>query len=153
MASGPTRLPYSTAESKCEVSQKEGTAIIRYSLSDGLLLCLAASGSGSVIGRDPLPPRAVSAMSLQQQIKDAPPPAITLTVEDKPQDHSAPNSVARKTSPSSGGKGHPSVLDSPSSAGNVERSDAVDGQVKRVSCNTQLYVPLAIFCRYLTSWK
>nr|CAD7258092.1 unnamed protein product [Timema shepardi] len=49
-----------------------------------------ASGSGSVIGRDPLPPRSVSAMSLQQQQQKIgallPPPTITLTTsEDKKQ--------------------------------------------------------------------
>nr|CAD7456264.1 unnamed protein product [Timema tahoe] len=51
--------------------------------------CTEASGSGSVIGRDPLPPRSVSAMSLQQQQKIGallPPPTITLTTsEDKKQ--------------------------------------------------------------------
>jgi len=103
---------------------------------NGLILCLAASGSGSVIGRDPLPPRAVSAMSLQQQVKDTPPPTITLTTEETPQDHSAPNSLARKTSPSSplsGGMNQPSIPSGPQNAGNVERSDPVEGQGKRVS--------------------
>nr|CAD7425491.1 unnamed protein product [Timema monikensis] len=50
---------------------------------------ILSSGSGSVIGRDPLPPRSVSAMSLQQQQKIGallPPPTITLTTsEDKKQ--------------------------------------------------------------------
>nr|CAD7590304.1 unnamed protein product [Timema genevievae] len=52
-------------------------------------LLIGSSGSGSVIGRDPLPPRSVSAMSLQQQQKIGallPPPTITLTTsEDKKQ--------------------------------------------------------------------
>ncbi|PNF20975.1 hypothetical protein B7P43_G09509 [Cryptotermes secundus] len=70
-------------------------------------------------------------MSLQQQVKDTPPPTITLTSEDSPQDHSAPNSLARKTSPSPGRMSHPSVPGSPNSPGNMERSDTVDGQGKR----------------------
>jgi hypothetical protein len=125
------------------------------------VLCVAASGSGSVIGRDPLPPRAVSAVSLQQQVKDTPPPTITLTSEDSPQDHSAPNSLARKTSPSSGGMSHPSVPGSPNRAGNMERSDALDGQGKRVSvlhlflsCNAaSTRVSLSIFCSFLRWWN
>lgn len=94
---------------------------------------VAASGSGSVIGRDPLPPRAVSAMSLQQQIKDIPPPVITLTTDEKVQEDSAANSQARKTSPSSGGTNHPSLPGSPQNTGKVEQPDSVERQGKRVS--------------------
>jgi hypothetical protein len=102
-----------------KVPHRRGTATV----CNGLPLCLSASGSGSVIGRDPLPPRAMSAVSLQQEVKDSPPPAITLTSEGSPQDHSAPISLGRKASPC-----HP-ALDSPSSAG----PDPTEGQGKRVS--------------------
>ncbi|GFG38455.1 hypothetical protein Cfor_11205, partial [Coptotermes formosanus] len=89
------------------------------------------SGSGSVIGRDPLPSRAVSAISLQQQIKDTAPPTIILTTEEKPQDHSTHSNLARKLSPSSGSTSHPLVPSSPCSASSVERSDTLDGKGKR----------------------
>jgi len=115
---------------------------IRFPVNSGRALCVAASGSGSVIGRDPLPPRAVSAISLQQQqqIKDTPPPTIILTTEEKSQEHIAPNHLARKLSPSSGSASHCPVPSSPHSSSNLERSDTLDGMGKRV--NLLLFVLL-----------
>jgi hypothetical protein len=106
---------------------------MRFLVNNGRALCVAASGSGSVIGRDPLPPRAVSAISLQQQIKDTPPPTIILTTEEKSQEHIAPNHLARKLSPSSGSASHCPVPSNPHSSSNVERSDTHDGKGKRVN--------------------
>lgn len=106
---------------------------MRFFVDSGCALCLTASGSGSVIGRDPLPSRAVSAISLQQQIKDTAPPTIILTTEEKPQDHSTHSNLARKLSPSSGSTSHPLVPSSPCSASSVERSDTLDGKGKRVN--------------------
>jgi len=111
-----------------------------FTVNNGSVLCVAASGSGSVIGRDPLPPRAVSAISLQQQIKDTPPPTIILTTEEKSQEQIAPNHLARKLSPSSGSASHCPVPSSPHSSSNVERSDTLDGKGKRV--NLLLFVLL-----------
>jgi len=111
-----------------------------FPVNNGRALCVAASGSGSVIGRDPLPPRAVSAISLQQQIKDTPPPTIILTTEEKSQEDIAPNHLARKLSPSSGSASHCPVPNSSHSSSNVERSDALDGKGKRV--NLLLFVLL-----------
>lgn len=113
---------------------------MRFPVNNGRALCVAASGSGSVIGRDPLPPRAVSAISLQQQIKDTPPPTIILTTEEKSQEHIAPNHLARNLSPSSGSASHCPVPSSPHSSSNVERSDTLDGKGKRV--NLLLFVSL-----------
>jgi hypothetical protein len=113
---------------------------IIFPVNNGRALCVAASGSGSVIGRDPLPPRAVSAISLQQQIKDTPPPTIILTTEEKSQEHIAPNHLARKLSPSSVSASHCPVSSSPHSSNNVERSDTLDGKGKRV--NLLLFVLL-----------
>jgi len=114
---------------------------ITFPVNNGRALCVAASGSGSVIGRDPLPPRAVSAISLQQQqIKDTPPPTIILTTEEKSQEQIAPNHLARKLSPSSGSASHCPVPSSPHISRNVERSDTLDGKGKRV--NLLLFVLL-----------
>ena len=101
-----------------------------------------------MIGRDPLPPRAVSAMSLQQQIKEPPPPpTITVTSEDKTPDHTTTNSLGRKVSPSStvpggggggsggggGGGGGSGGGSTPHNSGSLERGDPAEGQGKRVS--------------------
>ena len=111
-----------------------------FPVNNGCSLCVAASGSGSVIGRDPLPPRAVSVISLQQQIKDTVPPTIILTTEEKSQEHIAPNHLARKLSPSSGSASHCPIPSSPHSSSSVERSDTLDGKGKRV--NLLLFVLL-----------
>ncbi|XP_068082968.1 uncharacterized protein kmr [Anabrus simplex] len=103
---GPGRA---SMRSRSQDGRRSSTSISRYNSfsSDD-----EASGSGSVIGRDPLPPRAVSAISIQQQLKNSQPPAITLTSEDKttasliPADQSsgttkssAPAPVANHTGP------------------------------------------------------
>jgi hypothetical protein len=75
----------------------------------------------------------VPAISLQQQIKDTPPSTITLTTEEKSQEHIAPNHLARKLSPSSGSANHCPVPSSPHGSSNVERSDTLDGKGKRVN--------------------
>jgi hypothetical protein len=106
---------------------------MRFPVNNDRALCFAASGSGSVIGRDPLPPRAVSAISLQQQIKDTAPPAIILTTEEKSREHITSNQLARKLSPSSGSASHCPVPSSPHSSSNVERSDTPDGKGKKVN--------------------
>jgi hypothetical protein len=113
---------------------------MRFPVNNGRALCVAASGSGSVMGRDPLPPRAVSAMSLQQQIMETPPPTIILTTEQKSQEHIAPNHLARKLSPSAGIASHCPALSSPRSSSNVEQTNTVDGKGKRV--NLLLFVLL-----------
>ena len=109
---------------------------MRFPVNNDCALYVTASGSGSVIGRDPLPPRAVSAISLQQQIKDTPPPTIILTTEEKSQERIAPNRLARKLSPSSGSTSHCPVPSSPHSSSNVEQSDTPDGKGKKVNLHT-----------------
>ncbi|GLH08906.1 Uncharacterized protein GBIM_14042 [Gryllus bimaculatus] len=60
-------------------------------------LWILASGSGSVIGRDPLPPRAVSAASIQQQqLKGGPPPSLALGGGDDLKVHAQPPSPYKK---------------------------------------------------------
>jgi hypothetical protein len=111
-----------------------------FPVNNGRALCVAASGSGSVMGRDSLPPRAVSAMSLQQQIMDTPLPTIILTTEQKSHEHIAPNHLARKSSPSSGSASQQPAPSSPCFSSNVERTNTLDGKGKRV--NLLLFVLL-----------
>lgn len=94
---------------------------------------VAASGSGSVIGRDPLPPRAVSTSQLPQQktmlIQQPPPPIVTTL----PLSRTAANAQQRQLQQSF----NPLVHYSPSSTGNLytNHEQLVDSRIMKTSTN------------------